>query len=81
MGFEKIAQQKEAGVRSVQQQKSKGGAAQMLDNRPEAAAQRKMQDIIQGASETAQRAPEEEEAMQGKFEIQRAPEEEEMAQG
>ncbi len=81
MGSEKIAQQKEAAVRSVQQQKSKNGAVNMVDNRAEAAAQRKMQNMMQGTTETAQRAPEEEEAMQGKFEIQRAPEEEEMAQG
>lgn len=81
MGSEKIAQQKEVDTQSVQQKKSKNTAVNMMDNRPEAAAQRKMQAIMQGVSQTVQRAPEEEEMAQGKFEIQRAPEEEEMAQG
>lgn len=80
MGSEKIAQQKETDTRSIQQQKSKNGSVSIVDNRPEAAAQRKMQNIMQ-SGEPVQRAAEEEEMMQGKFEIQRAPEEEEMTQG
>ncbi|GEM_PF-5898280 len=81
MAYEKTAQQKETVTRSLQQQKPQGGALNMIDNRPEAAAQRKIQSIMQGGTQTAQRAPEEEEEMmQGKFEIQRAPEEEEMPQ-
>jgi hypothetical protein len=50
-----------------------GGSAHITDNRPQASVQRKLAEAIQ-------RAPEDEEELQGKF-IQRAEEEEELMQG
>jgi len=69
----------------ISQKKGQGGESAIGDRRPEAAAQRKLQAMIQGdssglsqrkempeVSETAQRAMEEEEKMgQGKFILQR----------
>ncbi len=77
MGNEKAVQEKEAGSRALQQKKKSGTGASMTDNRPEAAAQRKMQAMMHSAA-VSQYAPEEDEMMQGKFALQRAPEEDEM---
>ena len=82
MGNEKAVQEKEAGSRAVQQKKKSGTGLGMTDNRPEAAAQRKMQAMLQsGSSAVSQYAADEGDMMQGKFALQRAPEEEEMGKG
>jgi hypothetical protein len=85
----KTSTYQEKNVISATAQKQSKGNARIVDNRPEAMAQRKLAEAIQKAAEDEeeplqgefiQRAPEDEEELQGKF-IQRAAEDEEELQG